>query len=119
MIVEKNPDTFATPTPQRIPSWLSHYSRMDWVIVGALLASGMLGLVIVLVSLWEEYRYRQPREEGRDCPAAQEEDWYSDEANDLIPCCRRPFWSLLRSKVSLPKIDCRHHSLPRFYPHSE
>ena len=84
MIVEKNPDTFATPTPQRIPSWLSHYSRMDWVIVGALLASGMLGLVIVLVSLWEEYRYRQPREEGRDPPATQEEDWYSlDEANDF------------------------------------
>ena len=44
----------------------------------------MLGLVIVLVSLWEEYRYRQPREEGRDRPAAQEEDWYAlDEADDF------------------------------------
>jgi hypothetical protein len=37
---------------------------------------------------------------------------------DKIPCCRRPFWSLFHLKISLPKIDCRHHSLPRFYSHS-
>lgn len=26
---------------------------------------------------------------------------------------------VLHSKISLPKIDCRHHSMPRFYPHSD
>jgi hypothetical protein len=69
---------------------LPNYSRMDWVIVGALLASGLPGLVIVLVSLCEQYKYRQPweegrpRAEGRDRPAAQEEDWYAlDEADDF------------------------------------
>lgn len=57
---------------------------MDWVIVGGLPASGLPGLVIVLVSLCEEFRYRQPWEEGRDPPAAQGEDWYAlDEADDF------------------------------------
>jgi hypothetical protein len=65
---------FSPQLSQRIPSWSPHYSRMDWVIIGVAV---VLGLMLAVLSLDGEYRYRQTPENDRDRSAEREEHWYA------------------------------------------
>jgi hypothetical protein len=57
----------------RVSNWFSHYSSMDWVIIGVAV---VLVLTLALLSLDGEYRYHQTPEGDRDRSAEWEEHWY-------------------------------------------